>query len=220
MPNFLLEIFRWIGTVTGWPAQWIFFKKKVYFEGGDASLRRIRGGALIISNHFNPLDYVANAFLVFPRKLFVVASEDAFRNPWITFGMSFFGGIQANRVTRDMSFLDRSAAVISRGHLVQIFPEGRNTPDGKIHKFFPSYIGIARRANCPIIPVVSDGNYGLFRRLHVIIGQPIRLSELLPEESGKPSETRYLNDNIRQHVLDLRAELDRLVEADRRRKGN
>ena len=48
-----------------------------------------------------------------------------------------------------------SNELIKKGQLVQIFPEGRNTPDGKIHEFKQSYIVIAHRANAPIIPIVA-----------------------------------------------------------------
>jgi 1-acyl-sn-glycerol-3-phosphate acyltransferase len=155
---------------------------------------------------------------LFPRKLDVVASEDAFRNKLQTFGMKFWGGIKCDRRVKSMRFIPESVKRIQRGRIVQIFPEGHNTPDGTIKEFYGSYILIALRANCPIIPIVSDGNYGLFKRLHVIIGKKIWLRDYLDHEKYTKEDILRLNDMVRNHVLELRQELDRRVEADRRRK--
>jgi 1-acyl-sn-glycerol-3-phosphate acyltransferase len=216
--EFFYDFMGYVGTVTGFPAQWIYFTRKVYYEDRKDQGRYIKGGALVISNHYNPLDYVSNAGLLFPRKLDVVASEDAFRNKLQAFGMKFWGGIKCDRRVKSMRFIPESVKRIQRGRIVQIFPEGHNTPDGTIKEFYGSYILIALRANCPIIPIVSDGNYGLFKRLHVIIGKKIWLRDYLDHEKYTKEDILRLNDMVRNHVLELRQELDRRVEADRRRK--
>ena len=216
--EFFYDFMGYVGTVTGFPAQWIYFTRKVYYEDRKDQGRYIKGGALVISNHYNPLDYVSNVGLLFPRKLDVVASEDAFRNKLQTFGMKFWGGIKCDRRVKSMRFIPESVKRIQRGRIVQIFPEGHNTPDGTIKEFYGSYILIALRANCPIIPIVSDGNYGLFKRLHVIIGKKIWLRDYLDHEKYTKEDILRLNDMVRNHVLELRQELDRRVEADRRRK--
>ena len=71
------HIFRWFGVISGWPIQMVYFKRKVYFQNKNVQGRRIKGGALVISNHYNPLDFVTNAFMLFPRMLYIVASEYA-----------------------------------------------------------------------------------------------------------------------------------------------
>ena len=213
----LYEIFRWIGVITGYPFKWLYFKNKVYYESENTP-KRVRGGALIISNHFNPLDYVLNCFIFFPRKLYVVASEHAFKNSFLRFGMRFWGGIEANRVTKSMRFVSQSIREIKRGHLVQIFPEGHNTDDGTIKPFYPSYILIALRANAPIVPVITDGNYGLFKRVHMIIGESIDLSQYLSDSKAKKEDIARLNDIVREKVLQLRKELELRVEGDRERR--
>ncbi len=167
------------------------------------------------------LDYVMTSFIVFPRKLNVVAGEAPFKNPFFRFGMKFFGAIQANRETRSMRFMDQSAEVIKRGQIVLIFPEGRNTPDGNIHEFKKSYIVIAHRAKAPIVPIVSDGNYGLFKRASVIIGKEIDVSEFI--SSDRPTPTREGLDRANEYIFDkvlaLREELERRKQdAKRRRK--
>lgn len=206
---FIYEFFRIIGIVTGYPLQALFFKRKTFYEDKKATKLR-RGGKLIISNHFNLFDYVLNCFIVFPRRLTAVTGEHAFRNPFLRVGMKFFGTIEANRETRSMKFMDKCVEVIKRGKLVQIFPEGRNTPDGKIHEFKHSYLVIAYRAGCPVVPIVTDGNYHPFRRVRVYIGKEIDVSPFFTEGRRTPprEELERANEYVFNKVLELRALLD------------
>ncbi len=213
----LYDIFRWIGVVTGYPFKWLYFKNKIYYETENVP-KRVKGGALVISNHFNPLDYVLNVYVFFPRKLYVVASEHAFKNAFLRFGMKFWGGIQANRVTKSMHFVTESIREIKKGHLVQIFPEGHNTDDGTIKPFYSSYILIALKAKAPIVPVITDGNYGLFKRVHLMVGESIDLSAHITGPKATREDITRLNDMVYDKVLRLREELDRRIEADRKKR--
>ncbi|MBR2336613.1 MAG: 1-acyl-sn-glycerol-3-phosphate acyltransferase [Clostridia bacterium] len=206
----IVEFLRILGLLSGWPVQLLLFKRKTYYENGK-KVKLKRGGKLIVSNHYNMLDYVMSCFMVFPRKLHVVTSEHPYKNRFFRFGMKFFGTIKADRETKNMSFVSESVRVIKQGKLVQIFPEGRNTPDGKLQPFFRSYILIAHRANAPIVPVVTDGNYGLFKRARVMIGQEIRISDILGE-TGKilsKVELERVNGAVYQKIAELRAELEK-----------
>lgn len=205
----IYNFFRLFGLITGYPIQLLFFKRKTYYED-KKSTHLHRGGKLIISNHFNFLDYALTCFLVFPRRLAAVSCEIPFRHRLVRFGMKFFDTIEANRETKGMKFMDEAAAVIKKGRLVQIFPEGRNTPDGNIHPFKHSYLVIAHRAKSPIVPIVTDGNYGLFRRAHVMVGREIDVSPFFSPDRRTPTreELQAANDFVFAKVLALREELE------------
>ena len=205
------EIFRIIGLITGYPFQLLFFKRKTYYVD-KKNTHLFKGGKLIVSNHFSMFDYVLTSFIVFPRKLNVVASEMPFKNKLLKFGMKFFGVIEANRETKNMNFINKCANVLKKGQLVQIYPEGKNSPDGKIHEFKASYTLIAHRANVPIVLVITDGNYGLFKRTSVIISEEIDVSKFMDVNSKttKKEERERLNNYIHTRALELRAELENL----------
>ena len=209
----IYEILRVYGMIIGYPLQW-----RTYYEDKKRK-HAFKGGKLIISNHFNLFDYVLNAFIVFPRKLNVIASEEPFKSKITRFGMRFFGAIQCNRETRNMKFMNIAASVIKQGQLVQIFPEGRNTPDGNIHEFKHSYLVIAYRAKAPIVPIVSDGNYGPFKRTNVIIGNEIDVSQFFTSDRNTPTreELKAANDYVFNTVLRLRAELEERKKSKRRK---
>ena len=219
----LFDIFRWFAIIQGFWLYWLFFKRKTYYEDGNPhrKSRRFKGPKLIISNHYCVLDFMLNMFLVLPRKLWVVASEHAYRNKLQGFGMRFFGGIPCDRRIRSMRFMDRSVEVLKRGGLVQIFPEGKNTDDGQIGPFYASYIVIAHRAGVPIIPIMTDGNYGFFKRTHVLVGNEIDLKDYITAEGPiiPRDQLESANEAIRSKVLALKADLDARVAAEKSKKS-
>ena len=215
----IYDIFRTIGLITGYPLQLLFFKRKTYYENKDKT--SFKGGKLIVTNHFNMFDYVLVSFVVFPRKLNVIASEIPFKSKITRFGMKFFGAIEANRETKNMRFIDGAVDVLKKGQLLQIYPEGRNTPDGKIHEFKPSYTLIAHRANVPIILVITDGNYGLFKRTSVIISEEIDISEFIDvnKKITSKEERVRLNNYIHSRALELREKLEILKQENKNKKN-
>ena len=209
---------RWIGILSGWPVQLIFFKRKVYYQNKKVQGRRIKGGALIISNHYCPVDFVTNTFLLFPRMLYVVASEHAFKTPGLKVGMKFFGGIETDRKVYGMSFLHQASALLKKGKLVQIFPEGHNTEDGQIRPFYPSYLVLALMGGVPIIPVILDGTYDIKKRQHTLIGEPIDLRDHFPNGKYTQADLDRVNALIYQHVLELKQTLDENIAAEHRHR--
>lgn len=212
----IYEIFRIIGLITGYIPQLLFFKRKTYYV--DKKKTSFKGGKLIVTNHFSMFDYVLSAFIVFPRKLNVITSEMPFKNKFLKFGMKFFGAIEANRETKNMSFIDKSVDVLKKGKLVQIYPEGRNSPDGKMYEFKPSYTVIAHRANVPIILIITDGNYGIFKRTSVLISEEIDISEFIDKNSKitKKEDRNRLNEFIHNKALQMREDLEKLKQQKRK----
>ena len=206
----IFDIFRVIGMFLGYPIQWLFFKQKTYYED-KKNPKTFKGGKLLISNHYNFFDYGVTSFMVFPRRLSAVTSEGPFKYKFLRFGMKFFGAIECNRITKNMGFMDKAADVIKKGQLVQIYPEGRNTPDGKIHPFKKSYLIIAHRAKAPIVPVITDGNYGIFKRTSVIVGNEIDVSKFFTTDREMPprEEIEKANEYVYNKVLELREELEK-----------
>lgn len=210
MKQLFWDIGRTLGLIVGWPLQFLFFKRRTFYENENRPNFR-KGGKLIIMNHFNMFDYVLTSFIVFPRKLNVVASEHAFRNKFFAFGVRFFGAILADRDAKNMDFMKKSAEVIRKGQLCQIFPEGHNTPDGKIHRFKQSYLVIAHWAKAPIVPIVTDGVYHPLKRTSVLIGEEIDISRFIDQSHVMPTreERSLANDYIFQKMLALQQELEK-----------
>ena len=212
------ELFRWIGLLLAYPLQLIFFKRKTYYEDKKSQSRFVKGGALVISNHYSAMDYMVNLFLFPFRKLYVVMAEFVFHKSKIfNFLTKFHGGIRSDRDLMSMRFIDESVEVLENGGLVQIYPEAHITLDGNMHEFKTSYLMIALRANVPIVPVIIDGNYGFFKRAHVLIGKKIFLTDYCQSLNPTKEEIIALNEIVQNKCLELKSELDRRVN---KRKGD
>ena len=215
----IYAIFRTIGLTLGYPLQLFFFKRKTYYED-KKSTRLMKGGKLIITNHFNMFDYVLTSFVVYPRKLNVVASEMPFSKPIVRFGMKFFGAIQANRVTRSMKFMDECVRVITeKRQLVQIYPEARIPQPGEETPlpFKSSAAYIALESGAPIIPVYNEGKYFKLHRNKVIIGTPIDVRELYDNSMGHTENLENISKILRQRVIELKDELEEQTKAENKK---
>lgn len=195
--------------VTGFIPYLLVYKPKIYYEEGNRKTNHIKGGALIVSNHYLFMDFPMTMFHWFGRRVHCVMLEYVFGFSWfLKLSAEIIGGISADRDSKGMSFMDRSVKLIKKGRLVQIYPEAKNTPDGKIHDFKPSYVLIALRADAPIIPFILDGNYGFFKRAHAIVGKPIMLSDYCQSADPTREEIEELNAIVRKRALELKEMLD------------
>ena len=213
------EFFRWLALITGWPFQLVFFKRKTYYENRREQGRIIKGNALIISNHYSVFDYMVNLFLFPFRKLYVVNSEWIYqKGKFFHWGMKCFGGIRSDRDIMGMRFIDEAIKTLERGKLVQIYPEAKITTTGDMMDFKTSYILIALRSGAPIIPVIIDGNYGLFKRAHIIVGKKIYLNDFCTSPNPTREEIVALNEMVYAKCKALKADLEERIARDSKSK--
>ncbi len=207
------ELLRYFAIITGWPLYKLVFKTRIYYEDEiGKENRKIRGAALIVSNHFSGLDYMITLFHYFGRKVYVIMLEEVFKkSAFLRWSIKIIGGIRADRDIKRMRFMDEGVKVLRMGKLLQIYPEAHNTTDGLMHGFKPSYVLIALRADVPIVPLIVDGQYGIKKRAHAIIGKSIRLGDLCPTSDPTREQIEYLNNVVHDKAMELKALLDKKI---------
>lgn len=195
---------------TGVPLELLFFKRRTFYEDKYVQKRRIKGGALLVSNHKSIFDYMMYFFLFFFRKIYCLVAEVMYRNAFFRFCLNTIGGIRVDRSDPNIiGFVNKSVELIKKGKLVLSFPESRLIHDKELGVFYPSYILIALKANAPIIPIYTDGRYGLFKRSSVIIGKPINLRDRCHNENPSAQEINALNDLVKDKIQELKETLER-----------
>lgn len=198
-------LFYLLGYILAWPVQFIYFKKKIYYEDKKEQGRFIKGGAIIISNHRSFKDYMMYMYVFFFRKMYCLMSELIYQKGRIlAFLVTSLGGIKVDRFSFDMSFIGKSVDLLSRKKkAIVIFPEAKINKEKKLQRFTTSYILMALKANVPIIPVYTLGKYGLFRRSRMAIGKKIYLSEYCNNTNPSKEELEYLNKIVVNKINDL-----------------
>lgn len=183
--------------------QAILFKTKTWYEDGPGRGRRIKGSAIIISNHRSSLDGIVIALRFFFKRLHFLAT-DFYKNKrkLLKFLVSVAGGIFVDKDGRDFGFMEKSKRVTAKGGSILMFPEGDFNFAYEPSGFSAGYIMLAVKTGAKIVPVVNDFNYGLFKRVHLMIGNSIDLSNY----SGAvltPAKLKEINDEISARYLAL-----------------
>lgn len=143
------------------------------------------GPAILAPNHVSFLD---SAFLMLhvPRNISFVGKAE-YMDSWKTrvlFPMMGMIPIDRSGGDKSQAALDTAEAVLRRGELFGIFPEGTRSRDGVLHKGRTGAVRLALKVGCPIFPVGVIGTRDiqppdakaprLFKDCAIRVGRPIR----------------------------------------------
>lgn len=186
----IYQILRFIGA----PIIYLLFFPKIVGRKNA----RIKGKAIIISNHLSMWDPLLIS-VVFPRHIFWMGKIELFKNP---VARAFFNMVKAFPVRRgegDLAAIRHAFRVLRDGKLFGIFPEGTRIKSGGLRRFEPGTSMIALKSDAPIVPVYLKGTYKPFRRMKMIIGEPIRLADYVGTKTDQHSveaATTFLHHKI------------------------
>lgn len=189
----------------------LFFKPKIYYMSKETS-KKLPKPCILMSNHKSLMDFVLY-LMIFPwRTIRFLMAEVLFKKgklfSWFLYRL---GGIYVNRDAFSFDFVAQSLEVLEQGGSVGIFPESRLPVKGKPWPFKPSVAYIGLRTEAPIVPVYTDGSYGLFKRAHVMIGEPIYLPRMEEKELNQEVYDR-VTAQLQKTVEEMGEELQRRVE--------
>lgn len=206
--KFFINLFLGFTKLTGLLPAYIFMKPKVYLE--DGAKRSLPKNCLLVSNHKSLLDFILY-LLVFPFSTirFLMAEVLYNKGKFFSFLLNSWGGIKVERDARDFSFISDSIDVLSNGGKVGIFPESRLPVGGKPFPFTTSVAFIAMNSDAPIVPVYTDGNYGLFKRVSVCIGKPILAEDLMKDGLDEQEQIAHLTKSIESKVYELKSIMEK-----------
>ena len=196
---------------TAWPIQAVCFRTKIHYEDKKVQGRRIKGPAIIVSNHTSVYDFAVMLF-VFPfRTLRYLMAEVLFKKKGLGRFLKMMGGVKVDRDAYDFAFLEKSREILEKKGVVGIFPEGRLPLPGEERPipFTPSTAYLALMSGVPIIPAYTNGSYFKKKRAHVIIGKPIDVRELTDDKLSEKENIEKVNEHLRQRIVELGNELQR-----------
>lgn len=193
---------------TGWPLDLIFFKRKVYYVNRSNQKRKIKGGALFVSNHKSFWDYITVFFLFFFYKTRPVVSHLIYhKNKVLKFCLDCVGAIVVGENQLDVNYYSEVVELLKKGKKVIIFPEGHFALKDELLPFSPSYLRIAYEADVPIIPLYTDGRYGFTKRNHIMVGERFDVRSLAGMELSK-EKTSELNDFFTNYIWEMRRKMN------------
>lgn len=151
--------------------------------------------SLIISNHSNWFDPVMMYAITKTYRLSVVTAKEVLSGPKGK-ALGILGCIPVDRTTMDLVCLRECTKRIKQGEKVAIFPEGRiNFDDDNLNPFKAGVSLIAAQTGARVVPVYISGDYRLFGKVRVLVGESVDLSEhfsATPTAAEISEATEYL----------------------------
>ena len=154
------------------PVYWLL--KPFRFYGN----RKVKDGACIyISNHYGMMDPAYPACTTW-EGIHFMAKKEVLKMPLIGFLFRKVKGITANRDGNDVRTLLDCFKCLKNGEKICIYPEGtRNKTGDEMLPFRHGAAAIAIKARAPIVPIMLYSKPRYFRMTHVLVGEPIELTE-------------------------------------------
>ena len=213
------KVLEWFTKVTGYPVQYFYFHKKIYYEDKESSNRKIKGGALIISNHTSIYDYPLMMYVFPKRTMHVLVAEVTYeKNKPLRSLLKGLGAIKVDRTSHDFSFMSKVTDLLNKKKVVLIYPESRlpNEDERDLLEFKPSYILPALETGVPIIPIYTNGTYGKLKkqrkdRTRVMIGKKIFVNDLYDQSKSEKENIEYINSYIKKRIVELKELLENRV---------
>ena len=209
MTGFFASFVLYLGLVPSLIVNLLRIRTKVYYEDETRQNKKLKGKAIIISNHQHPLDGLVILHKYFFRRIYYIIG-DFFKQGFSRLLRIFIrlsGGVIVDRETFSFDFFEQSKRLLNKGKLLLIFPEGRFSYEYEPIRFIYSYLMLALQNDTPIVPVVSDCNYGLKSRTHIIIGNSIEPAKLIDPRDVTKEKLVEMNESIYQKFMELYYEL-------------
>ena len=141
------------------------------------------GSGIVYSNHISLLDPIFIGCILH-RRIYFMAKQELFRLPGLSAVFRALGAFPVKRGKADMSAIKRSLQVLKEDKLFGIFPEGTRSKSGEMKAFSHGIASIAIRSQAPVIPVAITGEYRLFRRIYISIGEPLTFPDFYGKRTG------------------------------------
>lgn len=200
-------ICRFIFKLTGIPSLFLLLRQRYYVEDTINKSLKVKGKAILISNHTHIMDFFVMVFAHPFRKQRFLVSEAIFQHPILAILCKIMDCIMIHRERSDLSFMGEAERTLNKGGVVTIFPEGHLVHDGKIDVFKPSAIYLALRTGAPIIPHYIEPHYFSIKRTRIIMGKPIYVQEYCKSNNPSPDEVRMLCEMLRNKTKELKRKL-------------
>ena len=191
--------------VTAWPVQKAVFRTKILYQDKAVQDRKIKGPAIVVSNHTAVWDYAIWLFVFISRTLRFQMAELLFKKPVLGPFLRGLGGILVDRNAYDFSFMDVSMQILEKGGVVGVFPESRipRPEEQRPLPFKPSAAWLALLSGAQVIPVYTNGVYFSKHRAKVVIGTPFYAADFTDESLSEKENIARVNEVLRARIIEL-----------------
>ncbi len=163
-------------------------------------------GALLCANHTGLLDVIVISCGI-DRQVKYMAKKELFKIPLLKQLITALGAFPVDRGGADVGAIKKTIAMIEKGELVGIFPQGTRHPhvNPRTTEVKNGAGMISYRAKCDVVPVYIKTNNNrtmLFKKTKVIFGEPVKYEELGFTDGGT-KEYKAASEKIFDRICTL-----------------
>lgn len=140
---------------------------------------------ILIANHNSMIDPMIVGWKCRRYQLRFFGKKELIQNPILKALFLGLRMIPVDRHNMDMTAIRACLKTLKEGHSLGIFPEGTRYKQGVMQDVESGVAVIALRGNAPLLPVYIAGRPRLFRPVQCYYGDPISVSELAGNGSGR-----------------------------------
>jgi 1-acyl-sn-glycerol-3-phosphate acyltransferase len=177
------------------------------------------GAYIYVGNHYSMFDIFYPAHTTC-EGVHYFAKQSVLEIPIVGYWARKVGVIGVNRDGTDIRPIMDAMKVLKNGEKVSLFPEGTRNKVSE-EEFLPFHGGaamLAIKTKTPVIPFVVCNRPRVFRRTHVVFGEPMELSEYYGKKLTQ-EDYDEADDKIKNRLYELRAEY-RATKKKFKKKGN
>lgn len=179
--------FRYVGFyLLFFPISWTLINLVCKFKVRGAENVPEEGGFMGSCNHLSNFDPMIGALFV-RRPCFAMVKAEYFKTPILGGIVIALGGFPVRRGEADRQAIKTALAIVKRGGILCMFPEGTRSKTFKLQPGHPGAALVASSSNVKIVPGAIFGTENIMRRqklgflrrprVELVIGQPYNLKE-------------------------------------------
>ncbi|MBC7087280.1 MAG: 1-acyl-sn-glycerol-3-phosphate acyltransferase [Tissierellales bacterium] len=181
----------------------VFIFQKIFFRISIVGKENIPmdGRLILCSNHHSNWDPVTLA-VFFPRQVHWMAKKELFSNKIFSKILLSLGAFPVDREGNDLSAIKKALRLLKEEKVIGIFPEGTRVKYYNEEHIKSGLSLLAIKSKSQILPIYSEGDYKIFSKVKIIIGEPITINV---EENKKLDNDVYteISKDIMKKIYSL-----------------
>lgn len=168
-----------------------------------------RGEAYVLcANHANWMDPLLIGCF-YPETIRFMAKKELFEIPLLRTFVVKLGAFPVNRQGNDLVAIKHAVQILKGNEIFGIFPEGTRNPSEDFLSIKPGIAVIALKAKKDVVPVaiVAENHYRLFSKLHIVIGDRIRLHDYFSLKRIPKDTYQDISNDIMKTIYSLKRQI-------------
>ncbi len=128
-----------------------YLKIKYKFTKDTAGIRGIKPPYLLLCNHTSGMDWLPTVAGMYPQKMNIVTAQHYFYDQPLKTILPWLGAIAKQQFQVDVSSIQKMKKVAAMGGIINIFPEGQVSIDGKLGFVHPSIAKLVQFLGIPVV---------------------------------------------------------------------